>query len=160
MDQGAAMPRVYIETTVPSFYFDTRADPTIVAWRRSTRRWWDRYRHRYDLVTSEAVIAELDAAPLEKARSAKALLRGLPLLPQPAGFDDLVSYYIDHKLVPRNAQGDAAHLALASLHGIDYLLTWNCRHLANTNKARHLAVLNGRLNLPIPTLATPDILLP
>ncbi|MFG0285997.1 MAG: hypothetical protein ACF8R7_16390 [Phycisphaerales bacterium JB039] len=57
--------------------------------------------------------------------------------------------------MPADAAGDAGHLALASLHGIDFLLTWNCRHLANANKMRHMAVLNGRLGLQTPVITTP-----
>jgi hypothetical protein len=62
--------------------------------------------------------------------------------------------------MPRDARGDAAHLAMASLHGVDFLLTWNCRHLANANKADHLRVINTRLRLTVPVLTTPMTLMP
>lgn len=62
--------------------------------------------------------------------------------------------------MPTEAAGDAYHLAMASLHRMDFLLTWNCRHLANANKQRHLALLNGRLGLPMPIITTPLTLIP
>ena len=61
--------------------------------------------------------------------------------------------------MPAEAAGDATHLAYASMHGIDILLTWNCRHLANANKMRHVAILNARLGLRTPILTTPFSLL-
>lgn len=68
--------------------------------------------------------------------------------------------YIEHRLLPRDAAPDAFHLALASVHRADFLLTWNCKHLANANKVRHIAVLNRRMNLHVPVITTPYTLLP
>jgi hypothetical protein len=62
--------------------------------------------------------------------------------------------------MPADARGDAAHLAMASLHGIDFLLTWNCKHLANANKTGHIRVINQRLGLHVPVLSTPMTLVP
>lgn len=62
--------------------------------------------------------------------------------------------------MPSGAGGDAGHLAFASMHGVDFLLTWNCAHLANANKTKHLSVLNGRLGLSVPILTTPLTLIP
>jgi hypothetical protein len=58
--------------------------------------------------------------------------------------------------MPADDAGDAAHLAVASYHGVDYLLTWNCRHLANANKFEHIRVINRRLGLMTPELVTPE----
>ena len=74
--------------------------------------------------------------------------------------EDVVSAYMEHRLVPADAAGDAAHLAIASMHGIDFLLTWNIRHLANADKFQHLSVINGRLGLHVPTITTPLTLRP
>ncbi len=82
------------------------------------------------------------------------------MLDEPPGLSDVVEFYVQHRLVPADAYGDAAHLAMASLHGLDFLLTWNCRHLANANKTRHLGVLNARLGLPVPAVITPVVLMP
>ena len=154
------MPSVYIETTVPSYYHETRSSPRIAAWRDVTRQWWDRHRHRYDLYTSRFVLAELARAPAPKRRPARSLLRGVTVLDEPPGLGEVVEYYIEQKLMPSEAGGDAVHLALASMHSMDFLLTWNCQHLANANKIQHMAVLNGRLRLHLPVITTPLTLMP
>jgi predicted nucleic acid-binding protein len=154
------MAAVYVETTIPSYYFETRSTPQIVAWRTATRQWWDNHRDDYELFTSRFVLAELARAPKRKARDALALLKGVELLDEPPGLEEVVEYYIEHRLMPAEAGGDAVHLALASLHSLDFLLTWNCQHLANANKVQHLAVLNGRLRLHVPVVTTPLNLIP
>lgn len=146
---------VYIETTIPSFYFDTRASARAVAWRAATRDWWAHDRSRYALVTSEHVMNELARAPRSKARSMRALLGAVRVLPTPARVDRVITEYIRRKLMPADAVGDAAHLAIASTHGIDFLLTWNCKHLANTNKVPHIRAVNESLGLAVPMLTTP-----
>ena len=67
----------------------------------------------------------------------------------------IVDAYIEHRVMPRNPLGDALHLALASYHKFDYLLTWNCEHLANANKADHIRWINTALGLYVPMLITP-----
>ncbi len=151
---------VYIETTIPSFYHETRRSSTVAAWRALTRLWWDKYASRYSLFTSEFVRTELAQAPPKKAKSALSLLSDVPLLDEPPGLLEVAEYYVEHRLMPAEAGGDAVHLAMASLHRMDYLLTWNCRHLANANKIQHLAVLNGRLGLYVPVVTTPLTLVP
>jgi len=146
------MPSVFIETTIPSFYFETRTDPTSMAWRNATRRWWDRFSKRFRLVTSDVVHVELAAAPQPKGSQCLTLIEHAEILAHPAGIDAVIDHYIQNRLLPRTAIADAAHLAIASWHGVDFLLTWNCRHLANASKARHMAVLNGRLGLPTPVV--------
>lgn len=151
----AAMRSVYIETTIPSFYFEERPSADAIAWRAATRAWWDGCRQAYRLVISDFVIEELGRTPVPKRRALLALVAGLERLALPPGLNDVIATYIENRLVPADALGDAAHLAMASLHGIDFLLTWNIRHLANANKFRHLGVINGRLGLPVPTITTP-----
>ena len=72
----------------------------------------------------------------------------------------MLSIDIDKGRVTAEAGGDAVHLALASMHLMDFLLTWNCRHLANANKIQHMAVLNARLRLHLPVITTPLTLMP
>jgi len=154
------MPSVYIETTVPSYYFETRRSTEAVAWRNATRLWWDQFRLDYALCTSRFVLLELGRAPHPKSTAALGLLRGVTVVEEPPELQAVADYYIEHGAMPREAGGDAYHLALASLHRVDFLLTWNCRHLANANKVRHLTVLNARMGLPIPVITTPLTLMP
>lgn len=88
------------------------------------------------------------------------LLSDVPMLPYIDGVEELAQYYLDQKLMPRTAAPDAYHVALASLHEIEFVLTWNIKHLANANKVTHLQVLNARRGLPAPTITTPDLLVP
>jgi hypothetical protein len=154
------MARVFIETTVPSSYYETRTDRRSQDWRAQTRVWWDRHRHAYDLVTSEFVVAEFRRAPATKSALAECFFEGVTILPVPARFEEVVACYIAEKLMPEDAAGDAAHLAMASLHAVDFILTWNCRHLANANKVPHMRALNARLGLPTPIMATPFEIVP
>ena len=106
-------------------------------------------------MTSEYVIAELQLSTRGRAESRIELLLGLDLLERNAQVDRVAATYITNKLMPSSNPTDAFHAALCSVHHVDYLLTWNCRHLANANKAVHLRAINARLGLPTPELTTP-----
>ena len=150
---------IYIETSIPSFYHETRPTTKFQAMREWTREWWDSARLRDELVTSGAVVLELRRTPEPKRTEAMALLDALPLLDDTPEVDDIVRAYLTHKLMPRDAAGDARHLALASFHGCDILATWNCRHLANASKREHIRQVNYELGLKTPVLTTPYELL-
>lgn len=147
--------RVYIETTIPSFYYEVRTEPEMVARRNWTRSWWDDQRHAYELVTSEAVLDELEAGAFPGQDKALELLSGVPLVPVEPAIIEIVEAYIQRLVMPRDPTGDALHLALASFHKCDFLLTWNVRHLANANKFVHIRRVNTLLGLFTPTLITP-----
>lgn len=150
-----AKPCVYVETTIPSFYHEERTAPAIVARREWTRSWWRFAPERYDLVTSPAVLDELAGGMQERSAKRLDLVRDLPLLPVESAIAEIVQGYIRHKLMPADPGGDALHLALASFHKCDFLVTWNCRHLANANKFGHIRRVNTMLGLFVPALVTP-----
>ena len=149
--------KIYIETTIPSFYFEARRNVECVSRRNWTRRWWDEHRHEHQLVTSLVVRDELSDPkyPESKRRNALALLDELPVLDLNARIDGIVETYVASLLMPQQPTADAIHLALASLYGCDVLLTWNCVHLANPNKFRHIQSINKRLKLAVPAVITP-----
>ena len=146
---------IYVETSIPSFYHETRPEAQFQARQEWTRQWWNVARTRDRLVTSAAVIAELRLAPEPKRSSGLALLEPLQLLAASPEVDELVAAYLAHKLMPREAAGDARHLALATFHRCDVLATWNCRHIANVNKQAHIRTVNAALGFPTPALVTP-----
>ena len=148
-------PSVYIETTIPSFYHESRTEPEMVARREWTREWWDEHRERYELVTSEAVLDELEKGNFPAKDKALALLQNIPLLDIGEDIVSVVTAYLKHRVMPQNPTGDALHLALASHYRCDFMLTWNCRHLANANKFAHIRRVNGILGLFVPLLVTP-----
>jgi hypothetical protein len=149
------LPRVYVETTIPSFYHDVRTAPAIRLRRAWTRAWWRNAQGRYELVTSEAVLDELAGGAPDQSAARLALTQGLVLLPLDPAITEIVQAYIQHRLMPRDTAGDAVHLALASYYKCDFLVTWNCRHLANANKFRHIRRVNALLGLYVPAVVTP-----
>jgi hypothetical protein len=150
---------VYLETSFFSFYHDERTAPAIVAMRDWTRQFWDERRAEYNLVTSEAVLDELRKGGAYHKEAALKMALTIPLLPVGAEIAGIVQAYVKHKVMPQDPAGDALHLALASFHACDYLVTWNCRHLANANKFGHIRDINRQLGLKSPDLVTPQELL-
>lgn len=141
--------------TIPSFYHEVRTEPDMVARRTWTRHWWDEHRFAFDLVSSDAVADELERGNHPVKEGALSLIEPLELLPVESEVVEVVAAYIRHKLMPNDPLGDALHLALASYYKCDFLLTWNCRHLANANKFGHIKRINTILGLFVPTLVTP-----
>jgi len=146
---------VYLEITIFSFYHDDRPDPAIVARRRWTRQWWDQHRQQYDLVPSSAVFDELSRGTLAHKGRALELAKTISAVPIASEVAEIVEVYVAHRLMPKDPFGDAMHLALASFHKCDFLLTWNCQNLANANKFGHIRRVHAILGLHVPTLATP-----
>lgn len=144
-----------METTIPSFYYETRAASDMVARREWTREWWERAKDRDELVTSAPVLDELKQGLFSAREECLRLLEPLPLLPVEHAVLDIMQTYLAHQLMPRDPAGDALHLAMASHHRCDFLVTWNCRHLANANKFDHIRRVNALLGLFVPTLVTP-----
>jgi hypothetical protein len=150
-----AKPRVYVETTIPGFYHDNRTAPDIVARREWTRQWWSNAAERYQLVTSPAVLDELAGGLPERSHDWLTLLQGLPLLSIEAALAKIVQAYIRHRVMPADPAADALHLAPASYHKCDFLVTWSCQHLANANKFGHIRRVKTLLGHFVPALATP-----
>jgi predicted nucleic acid-binding protein len=127
----------------------------MVARRQWTRQWWDNFSQNYLLVTSVAVLDELNSGDYPNKDAILELANDLPLVPIEPAIAEIVRAYIQHKVMPYDPVGDALHLALASYHKCDFLLTWNCQHLANANKFGHIRRVNVMLGLYIPLLVTP-----
>jgi hypothetical protein len=101
------------------------------------------------------VLDELAGGLPERGAERLALVRDLPVLPVEPAIAEIVQAYIRHKVMPADPAGDALHLALASYHKCDFLVTWNCRHLANANKFGSIRRVNTLLGLFVPALVTP-----
>jgi hypothetical protein len=114
-------PRVYIETTIPSYYYDTREKNAIKC--RWTRFWWDELRQNFELVTSAAVIAELRAGNHPAKNEKLALVLEIQLLPPAEEVERAIEAYIREFVMPKEPVADAAHLAFASFYRCDFLLT-------------------------------------
>jgi len=152
-------PRVYVETTIPSFYFDGRQTPGIAEARRVTREWWERAIGTTEMVTSSAVLLELRKGPEHKHPEWFGLLRGLALLDVTPRVGEIAAHYVRHRLMPGPPSIDALHLALACHYHCDILATWDTRHLANPNKAAHFRRLNTALGESLTQALTPGEIL-
>jgi predicted nucleic acid-binding protein len=148
-------PLVYVETTIPSFYHETRTAPAIVARRDWTRQWWEAAPDKFQLLTSPVVLNELANGPADRRSTWLQFMKDLPVLPVDEPMETIVRTYLRHKLMPADPPGDALHLALASYHKCDFLVTWNCQHLANANKFGHVRRVNTMLGLFVPAIVTP-----
>lgn len=148
--------KVYVETSVIGAYFEERNDVVSAAQCHWSRLWWDHISNQYDVITSEAVINELADPDFQCSQSALSLVDAVPQVEISNEVRDIVKIYITRKLMPQGPLGDALHLALASYHKCDYLLTWNCKHLANPNKFQHIRIVNTTLGLYVPIITTPN----
>jgi len=150
------MARIYVETTVVSFYFNARPEPEMVARQNWTRRWLDAALLTSDeLVTSVAVETELNAGKFPNKSDMIELVSRFPLLDINDAVIEAVEAYIANHVMPNDPGADAFHLAAASFHRCDFLVTWNCRHIANANKFGHIRRVNARLGRGNPALVTP-----
>ena len=149
---------VYIETTIPSYYCDNRVE--LASDIARTRQWWDEERTDYDCFISEVVLDELSEGDYPTRERCLALVDSISELKITEEIVQIAAVYQSRKMMPLAPSRDALHVAIASYYRLDFLLTWNCRHLANANKTRHLRELNLELGLYVPQLVTPDQLQP
>ncbi|NOS99323.1 MAG: type II toxin-antitoxin system VapC family toxin [Phycisphaerales bacterium] len=149
---------VYIESSVPSAYVTPRTDSASRHRRDSTIEWWDQQRPAYELWSSDTTIAELREGQWPGQQQALSLIADLPRLSVTDEVVAVARRYVRERVVPADLGGDAMHLAAACVHEMDFLLTWNIRHLANPNKLDHLTVINRRLSLLTPRIVTPEML--
>lgn len=152
------MSAIYIETTIVGYLTARSANDVIFLARRElTRRWWDERRTEYDLYVSQFVLDEASAGDATAATERMALLDGLQVLDSGhPDVDRLADLLIDRHLLPTNARTDAQHVAVATVFGVEYLLTWNCKHIANADRLPLIyATLRGEGFDP-PLIVTPE----
>jgi len=146
-------PVVYIETTIPSYYYDQR--PSLQFEIARTKEWWDEERLDYELITSEAVLEELDNPQNPCREESLRLLEGIPVVRTVPEVVQIADVHVARRVMPQTRSLDALHLASACFYKADFLLTWNCRHLANPNKLAAIRQVNAALGLLTPILTTP-----
>lgn len=149
-------PKVYIETSVIS-YLTARPsnDLRAMANQSSTQDWWDTQRSHHDLYLSEFVLSEASRGNPEAARRRLVAMEGLPLLQTTEEVRSLAKALIQRHALPAKAEIDAYHVAIAACHGIEYLLTWNCTHIANAHTRPKIEATCRALGLAPPIICTP-----
>ena len=132
--------KVYLDTTIPSYYFDQRE--SLASYIEVTKKWWNEMSGDYNLFLSDAVLQELNEGDYPRKKDIMRFVSNIPLLPVVDDIEQIVEFYISNYVMPQTLVGDAVHLAYASYFDIEYLLTWNCNHLANANKRKHIRIIN------------------
>ncbi len=126
------MQSVYIETSVISYLANRPShDLLTAACQQATQDWWEEHRARYELFTSQLVVAEARAGNPEAAKKRLGYLQGIPELQITGEVRDLAKILVQQEALPSRAEADALHIAVAAVHCIDLLMTWNCRHINN-----------------------------
>jgi len=149
-------PKVYIETTIPSLLTAwPNRDVEIAAQQITTQEWWENRRKDFDLFVSPEVLGEAAQGDPAAARARLEAIGNLPVLAVTDEVELLTHRILATGLIPPRATRDAAHIAFASVHGMDFLLTWNCRHIHNAMISRRLSGVCAALGFTLPVLCTP-----
>ncbi len=154
------MDTVYIETSIVSYLRQKPSTQVITATRQLlTHQWWNDQRQNYELVVSQYVIDEASGGDPTRAAERLESLDGIPLLPDAAEIPQNAREIMISGVLPTNAQVDALHIAAVAHHRIQYLLTWNCKHIANAKILPRIHDVLTRMGIPIPIICTPEEML-
>ena len=153
-------PTLYMETTVPSFLLAAPSRDLVASGRQEvTRAWWRRDHARFTVFISDTVINEAQQGNRSAAQKRCEFLEPFQILAATREVDQLAALYVHKHIVPAQKIGDALHLAFATLYHMDFLCTWNLKHIANAFALRRLRVLNEKQGLFTPEICTPEQLL-
>ena len=154
--------RVYLETSFISYLTAApreSRDPIAAAHQQITIEWWSRRRADFDLVVSQVVIDELQMGEPTFAKNRLEVVASLPRLRVTDQMIALARDILAKGFLPQKAFPDALHIAIATVHQIEYLLTWNCKHIANVEVLPRIANLFEDIGLILPIICTPEELL-
>ncbi len=153
-------PKVYLETSVVSYMTSRLArDVVVLAHQQLSREWWEVRRGEFELYTSEVVVAESERGDPEAARARREILRQTRKLAASEVAEQLVPVLLRATGLPPKALADMAHIALATVHGMQYLLSWNCKHIANAAVRRTVIRTCRERGYEPPVICTPEELM-
>lgn len=151
---------VYIETSVVSYLTGRPSrDMVIAAHQELTRQWWDTRASGFEIVVSELVREESSGGDAEESRRRMAAIENIPVLKATDSALALAERIVSQGLVPQESAADALHIAVAAANGMDYLLTWNCKHLANAAHRQKIEALVDEAGYACPVICTPEELM-
>ncbi|MGH9786121.1 MAG: type II toxin-antitoxin system VapC family toxin [Terriglobia bacterium] len=152
-------PKIYVETTVISYLTALPStDLIMTAHQQITRDWWKR-RQRFDLFISQAVLREVAAGNTEAATLRLAAVDGIPVLTIGTDTLGLAERFLFRKVIPTKAEVAAVHIAVAVVNGMDFLVIWNCAHIANAAIRGKIEETCRDMGFEPPTICTPEELL-
>jgi predicted nucleic acid-binding protein len=155
-DQPSMKPTVYIETTILG-HLTSRLpkDPIIAGNMVATRRWWLKAADRFDLVTAKLVLSEASQGDPEAAADRLRAAANLRIIPPSPAAEAIAALLVARGALPQKARVDAFHVAIAAVNGIEYLATWNCRHLANATMRLKIRDVCQEGGFKVPVICTP-----
>ena len=152
-----AQESIYLEPSVISYYAARPSQNLIVAAHQQiTWEWWDRSIDRYAAFISLLSLEEISRGDPEAAARRLELVKTFELLDITPRIEELAAIYLKTFDIPGRWEADAIHVATASVHEIDYLVTWNCTHIANARIIRELPKINESMRASTPTICTPE----
>jgi hypothetical protein len=153
-------PRVYLETTIPSYLTAWLSrDLVMAAHQQTTREWWETRRQDFELFVSQFVLDEVGLGDPDAARQRLEILVDIPLLDVREDVFTLADELMKRVPLPPRAAADSLHIAIATVHGLNYLLTWNCTHIANAALRSTIELVCRESGYEPPVICTPEELL-
>ncbi len=147
---------LYIETTIISYLVSrTSSDERISAMQNFTKEWWSKKRFNYDILISEAVLDEIKIGDRQHVEMRLEIVKDIPVISQTTDIINLSKNLTNKNIVPPKAKIDALHISYAAMSGVDALVTWNCKHLANINTQKALYRYLAFENIECPIICTP-----
>ena len=154
------MESVYLETSFISYLVARPSRDVIVAGhQQTTQEWWDNRRTQFECLVSQFVIDEASDGDPTEVEKRLAIIAAFPTLEFTADAQDLVKAIMAAGMLPPKAFPDAGHVAVSAVHAVDYLLTWNCKHLANAQTSRRIAVVCEKMGYKMPVVCTAEELM-
>jgi hypothetical protein len=148
---------VYVETSVISYYTARPSRDIVTAARQTlTQEWWDDARGRFDLYVSVLVVEEAKGGGAEAAQRLMAAISGLPILEINDAAEKLGRRLLDEGAIPSSRAEDALHISLATVHGMDFLLTWNFRHINNAEMKARIRTTIEAAGYESPVICSPE----
>ena len=145
--------KIYLDTSVPSNYYDIRPLEQV----GSTRIFWSEVLPKFQPYVSPLTVREIEKTPHNPTRSKiLKLVEKCHLLTEPAKIEEKAYEYVLHNLIPQKYLSDALHIALATFHEMDYLVTWNMKHIAGAEQRTKITRFNESKSLFVPTIITPE----
>jgi hypothetical protein len=151
------MNKVYIETTIPSYYVARPSANLIQAARQTiTRKWWDEGCSGLETFTSQETLDEISRGEHDMAMQRMELIKDIGILEITTAVKEMAALLISKNIIHENGLSDAIHISVATLHAMDFLVTWNCRHIANPHAQNRLRRVASDLGFMLPVICTPE----
>jgi len=153
-------PRLYLETTIPSYLTAWPSRDLVIAGHQQVPRdWWQARKNVFDIFISTFVLDEAGAGDPEAASLRLKIIEQLPVLSITDEVETLAKRLLDSQIIPAKAALDASHIAISAVHRLDFLMTWNCTHLANAQIKRKVDRVCQDAGYLCPTICTPEELM-